>query len=162
MEWTRLAIVDFASGSAGFPTTAERLLQNQAGIGNSIKPYYGEAAGAQLTTLLKTHITDFVALFQAAKAQDAATLKAATTAVYANAQDIADFLATTNPRNWSQTSMRSTMKEHIDQTIAYGSNELNGRYAEGIATYDKAEAYMQMMADDLSSGLIYALPGRFR
>ncbi|WP_427015524.1 hypothetical protein ACQCSX_11895 [Pseudarthrobacter sp. P1] len=97
MEWTRLAVADFASGSAGFATTAGRLLQNQTDIGNAIKPFYGEAAGNQLATLLKTHITGFVALFQAAKAGDQAALASATTAVYGNAQDIADFLAAANP-----------------------------------------------------------------
>ncbi|MGO4189948.1 hypothetical protein [Pseudarthrobacter sp. TAF60_1] len=162
MEWTRLAIVDFASGSAGFDTTAGRLLQNQVDIGNAIKPFYGEAAGARLTTLLQSHITDFVGLFQAAKAQDTTALEAAKTAVYANAQEIADFLAAANPRNWSQDAMRSMMKEHIDQTISYGSAELNGRYADGIATYDLAEQHMLMMADELSDGLINAFPGRFR
>lgn len=162
MEWTRLAIVNFASGSAGFDTTAGRLLQNQADIGNAIKPFYGEAAGAQLTTLLQSHITGFVGLFQAAKAQDAAALESAKTAVYANAQEIADFLAVANPRNWSQEEMRSMMKEHIDQTISYGSAELSGRYAEGVATYDLAEQHMQMMADELTDGIVSAFPGKFR
>jgi hypothetical protein len=162
MEWTRLAIVDFASGSAGFDTTAGRLLQNQVDIGNAIKPFYGQDAGAKLTTLLQVHITDFVGLFQAAKARDAAALESAKTAVYANAQEIADFLAAANPKNWSQDEMRSMMKEHIDQTISYGSAELSGRYAEGIATYDLAEQHMLMMADDLSDGIINAFPGKFR
>lgn len=162
MEWTRLAIVNFASGSAGFDTTAGRLLQNQVNIGDAIKPFYGEAAGARLTTLLQSHITEFVGLFQASKAQDAAALESAKTAVYANAQEIADFLAAANPQNWSQEEMRSMMKEHIDQTISYGGAELNKRYADGIATYDLAEQHMLMMADDLSEGIINAFPGRFR
>jgi hypothetical protein len=161
MEWTRMAVVDFAAGSAGFPTTAGRLLKNQEDIGNAIKPLYGEAAGNQLTTLLKSHITDFVALFQAAKAGDAAALEAAKATVHANAQEIADFLAAANPRNWPQAEMRAMMKAHIDQTIAYGSDELAGQYAEGITTYDTAEAHMVQMADELSSGLIAAFPMLF-
>lgn len=161
MEWTRMAVVDFAAGSAGFPTTAGRLLRNQEDIGNAIKPFYGEAAGNQLTTLLKSHITDFVAFFQAAKAGDATALEAAKATVYANAQEIGDFLAAANPRNWPQADMRAMMKAHIDQTIAYGSDELAGQYAEGITTYDAAEAHMVQMADELSSGLISAFPKLF-
>ena len=161
MEWTRLAVVDFASGSAGFSTTASRLLQNQVDIGNAIKPYYGSDAGDQLASLLKTHITDFVALFQAAKANDAAALKSATTAVYANAQEIADFLAKANPKFWPQEEMREMMKEHIDQTIEYGGDELTGNYADGIAVYDQAEAHMLMMADELSAGIISSFPNKF-
>src|SRR5262249_20729715 len=68
VTWTRLAIVTFADGSAGFDATAARLLQNQTDIGNAIKPYYGPAAGDQLTALLKDHIGIAVQLLQAAKA----------------------------------------------------------------------------------------------
>lgn len=161
MEWTRLAVVDFAAGSAGFPTTAGRLLKNQEDIGNAIKPFYGEAAGNQLTTLLKAHITEFVGLFQAAKAGDATALETAKVKVYANAREIADFLAAANPKSWPQATMRAMMKGHIDQTIAYGSDELTGKYAEGIAVYDEAEAHMVLMADDLSSGIIKAFPKKF-
>ncbi|MCG2624932.1 hypothetical protein LVY72_23865 [Arthrobacter sp. I2-34] len=161
MEWTRLAVTGFASGSAGFSATAERLLQNQVDIGNAIKPYYGKAAGDQLTKLLKAHITNFVTLFRAAKANDDAGLKSATRAVYANAQEIADFLAQANPKYWPQQAMRDMMKGHIDQTIAYGSDELAGNYTRGIAVYDQAEAHMLMMADALSTGLIKAFPNKF-
>jgi hypothetical protein len=68
VTWTRLAIVEFADGSAGFDATATRLLQNQTDIGNAIAPFYGAAAGQELSTLLHTHITLAVGLLQDAKA----------------------------------------------------------------------------------------------
>src|SRR5262245_51937385 len=65
VTWTRLAIVTFADSSGGFGATAGRLLQNQTDIGNAIKPYFGDAAGNQLTSLLHDHITIAVELLQA-------------------------------------------------------------------------------------------------
>lgn len=47
------------SASAGLPDTAEvsqRLLRNQDEIGEAVKPYYGDAAGSQLASLLRNHI----------------------------------------------------------------------------------------------------------
>ena len=70
ITWTRLAIVSFAHDLPDLPATEARLLDNQADIGNAIKPYYGKAAGNQLTALLKEHITGAVALLAAAKAGD--------------------------------------------------------------------------------------------
>jgi hypothetical protein len=40
------------------------------GIGNAIKPYYGEAADNQLTVLLKDHIVISADVVAAAKAND--------------------------------------------------------------------------------------------
>ena len=98
VTWTRLAIVTFADESAGFPATAARLLQNQVDIGDAIKPFYGDAAGAQLTALLHDHITIAVEILQAAKAGDTDAFNEANARWYANANDIADFLSAANPR----------------------------------------------------------------
>ncbi|WP_077488693.1 hypothetical protein [Sinomonas mesophila] len=89
-------------------------------------------------------------------------MEAATSAVYANADAIADFLSSANPKNWPQAEMRDMMKGHIDQTIVYATDELTGNYAHGIDVYDEAETHMLMLADDLSDGLIAQFPGAFR
>lgn len=161
MEWTYATIAAFAANSKGLNDTLNRLLQDQVDIGNAIKPYYGEAAGQQLTSLLKTHILDFVPILKAAKAGDQRALKPAETAVYANAKQIGDFLAKANPKNWPQSTMEQMMKTHIDQTLAYGTAQLQGNYADSIKVYGQAENHMLMMADVLSKGIIAQFPGRF-
>jgi hypothetical protein len=162
VTWTRLAIVTFADGSAGFDATAGRLLQNQVDIGDAIKPFYGDAAGNQLTALLHDHITIAVELLQAAKAGDTTAFNDANTRWYANADDIADFLATANPKSWPQATMRAAMKEHLDQTLAEASHELGGKYAASVADYDAIHAHILDMADVLSSGIIKAFPSAFK
>jgi hypothetical protein len=126
VTWTRLAIVTFADGSPGFDATAARLLDNQTDIGDAIKPFYGEAAGTQLSALLHDHITIAVEVLQAAKSGDTAAFNDANARWYANADDIADFLAAANPRFWPQDMMRADMKAHLDQTLAEASHELAG------------------------------------
>src|SRR5207245_86342 len=45
ITWTRLVIVSVLNGLPDTPSTVDRLLQNQADIGNAIKPFYENAAG---------------------------------------------------------------------------------------------------------------------
>jgi hypothetical protein len=161
VTWTRLAIVTFADGSAGFPATAARLLQNQADIGDAIKPYFGTAAGDQLTALLHDHITIAVELLPAAKAGDSAAFADASTRWYANADDIADFLAAANRRFWPQAAMRAAMKEHLDQTLAEAQHELAGDYPASVADYELIHAHILEMADTLSNGIMRAFPQLF-
>jgi hypothetical protein len=162
VTWTRLAIVTFADGSAGFDATAARLMRNQEDIGDAIKPFYGQAAGDRLTALLKDHIGIAVELLQAARAADDVAFAAANTRWYANSDDIADFLAGANPRSWPQATMRAAMKAHLDQTLAEASHELSGQYAASVADYEEIHHHILAMADVLSSGIVKAFPGRFR
>ncbi|MHA3834774.1 hypothetical protein ACXR8F_03520 [Terrabacter sp. AAH1] len=162
VTWTRLAIVTFAAGSAGFDATAARLLQNQRDIGNAIAPYYGTAAGNRLTALLHDHITIAVEVLRAAKAGDTAAFTAADARWYANANDIADFLAAANPRSWPRAVMRADMQAHLDQTLAEAAHELGGQYAASVTDYEAVHAHILMMADQLSAGIIAQFPSRFR
>ena len=162
VTWTRLAIISLAHDLPDLPATQARLLRNQVDIGNAIKPYYGRAAGNQLTALLKEHIVGAVALLQAAKAGDQGLVKQRSAEWYVNGNEIADFLHDANPRNWSKTEMRRMMKLHLDQTLSEAVHRLGGDYQADVRDYEEIHHHILEMADSLSDGIIKQFPRRFR
>jgi hypothetical protein len=162
ITWTRLTIVSFAGGLPDLPATQARLLRNQTDIGNAVKPYYGRAAGEQLTALLKEHIVGAVALLEAAKAGDQALITQRSAEWYANGKEIADFLNRANPRNWPRRELRQMMKAHLDQTLDEAVHRLQGDYEADIRDYERIHHHILEMADTLSAGIIKQFPRRFR
>jgi hypothetical protein len=162
VTWTRLAIVSFAGDLPDLPATEARLLANQVDIGNAIKPYYGKRAGNRLTTLLKAHIVGAVELMQAAKSGDKAAIAKASSAWYANGNQVADFLSSANPHNWPRAEMRAMMKTHLDQTLSEATNRLTGHYSADVRDYDAIHRHILEMADTLSDGIVKQFPYRFR
>ncbi len=161
VTWTRLAIVDVAQGAPDTGPTVQRLLQNQVDIGNAIKPFYGDAAGNQLTALLTTHIVLAANILVDFKANDTAGVNANATAWYANANDIAAFLSTANPKNWPLATMQAMMKTHLDLTLKEGVAQLTGDYATSISTYEQVHVEILQMADMLSAGIVAQFPSMF-
>ena len=164
ITWTRLYIVSAATLPDNLPDTgptADRLFQNQADIGAAVGSFYGQAAGDQLTALLKEHIALAAQAIAAAKAGDNAGLQSALDDWYANADAIARFLSNANPRAWPFAEMDAHMRDHLDLTLAEAVARLHGDYAADIAAYDKVHAQILEMADMLSDGIIAAFPARF-
>jgi hypothetical protein len=161
IAWTRLAIVSIAGGLPDATATTERLLQNQVDIGNAIKPYYGGAAGNQLTALLKDHIVIAADLVTAAKAGDNGAVERAQTSWYANADAVGAFLGTANPENWNAEEMKSMMREHLDLTLQEAVHYLTGDHQASVADYDKIHLQILGMADMLSDGIIAQFPNAF-
>jgi len=161
VTWTRLAIVTFADGSPSLAATEGRLLQNQADIGAAIAPFYGAAAGQELTTLLHAHITEAVSLLVDVRTNNAAQFAIDKAAWYDNANQIADFLSAANPRFWPDDVMRAFMKEHLDQTLAEAADELSGHYLASINDYEAIHLHILALADLLSSGIMSQFPNRF-
>jgi hypothetical protein len=162
VTWTRLAIVSFAHDLPDLSATQARLMRNQVDIGNAIKPYYGKAAGNQLTALLKEHIVGAVALLTAAKAGDQALIKQRSAEWYVNGNEIADFLHKANRKHWPKATLRKMMKGHLDQTLNEAVNRLGGKYDADIRDYDEIHHHILEMADALSAGIIKQFPRRFR
>jgi hypothetical protein len=164
ITWTRLFIVSAATGTADLPDlgpTADRLLANQVDIGNAIKPFYGDPAGQRLSALLREHILTAAELIAAAKAGDDARVSSTSTAWYANADEIATFLSSANPKHWPLADMRAMMRSHLDLTLREAVARLQGRYADDIAAYDAVHAEILAMSDMLSAGIIAQFPSHF-
>jgi hypothetical protein len=161
ITWTRLFIIAAEAGTPDTDTVANRLLQNQVDIGNAIAPLYGRAAGNQLTALLREHILVAGDLIAAAKAGDTAKVTTTKAQWYANADEIADFLATANPRHWPRGEMRHMMREHLDNTLAEAVDHLQGNWSADVADYDKVHVQILQMADMLTDGIVAQFPAKF-
>jgi len=154
ITWTRLVIVSVLNGLPDTPTTVARLLQNQADIGNAIKPFYGDTPGNQLTSLLHDHITIAAEILTAAKAGDNTALNDAITRWYANANQIASFLNAANPKNWLLPTMQQMMKTHLDLTLKEAVAYLKADYQGSVDAYEQVHLEILQMADMLSTGII--------
>jgi hypothetical protein len=161
ITWTRMVIVDFAAGLPDLKAAETRLLRNQTDIGNAIKPYYGTAAGNKLTQLLRTHILEAVPVLADAKSGNKAALTKALAAWYANAHQIAQFLASANPHNWPLPAMDAMMKNHLALTTKEGVARITGRWAADIAAYDAVHNEILSMSHMLATGIVAQFPSRF-
>jgi hypothetical protein len=161
ITWTRVFIISAAADLPDKAAATERLLQNQVDIGNAIKPYYGDAAGDKLATLLKEHITTAAEVVAAAKANDKAKLDDANKRWFANADQIADFLSGANP-DWPAADMRKMMHEHLDLTTAEAVARIKGDWKADVAAYDRVHEQILHMADMLSDGIVKQHSAKFK
>jgi hypothetical protein len=161
ITWTRLYIVSAAAGLPDAEQTAGRLLKNQADIGNAVAPFYGVAAGQRLTALLRGHILTAAKLLGAAKSGDNIAVNAASAEWSANADSIATFLNSANPRHWPVETLKMAMRMHLKLTLDEATARLQANWAAEIAAYDEVHRHILQMADVLSDGIIKQFPGRF-
>lgn len=159
--WTRMAIVSLADDAPDASVAVDRLMRNQDEIGDAIKPFYGDAAGEELSRLLREHISGAAVLLAAAKSGDSDAIEAASDAWYVNGDEIAAFLADANPSNWKLGEMKAMMRDHLDLTLDEAVARLGGEWEADVAAYDEIHAQILHMADMLSDGIVAQFPNRF-
>lgn len=161
MQYTYATVDAYFNNSSALQASLDRLMKNQEEIGAAIVPYYGQAAGDQLTTLLKGHINGAVPVLAAAKNNDQAALDQAVANWRANGKEIADFLSFANPQNWEQDHMRTHMDGHLTKTIAYSVSLLQKDYPNAVSNYDAAFNDMMHFAESLSEGIAKQFADKF-
>ena len=160
--WTRLAIISLTSGTPDTEATVGRLLENQTHLGNAVKPFYGKAAGNELTKQLRQHILIAADLIAAAKAGDQAKLAAEQARWAKNADTIAGVLHSVNPRHFKLAVLKKEMQMHLKLTTEEAVARLTGDWAADVAAYDRIHDHILHMSDYLAAGLVKQFPKRFR
>lgn len=158
--WTRNVILCITDQLPGTEQALNRLLQNQADIGNAIKPFYGNEAGEKLTGLLKAHISIAGEVVTAAKNGNSAALADADKRWHANADEISGFLSSANP-NWKLDDMKMMMDNHLKLTTEEAVARIKKDYNSDVAAYDKVHDEILMMSDMLSAGIVKQFPDKF-
>jgi hypothetical protein len=162
VTWTRIAVISLTTDSPDTQATVGRLLRNQTDIGNAIKPYYGAAAGKQLTSLLREHIVIAADLIAVARKGDQKGVASQQARWAANANKIATLLSNANPRFWKLPEMKAMMRDHLRLTTDEVLARLQQKWAVDVRAYDRIHIQILHMADMLSDGLVGHFPARFR
>ena len=160
VAWTRLAIISLTTHAPDTKATVARLLRNQTDIGNAVKPFYGAAAGRQLTGLLREHILIAADLIGAAQTGDGA-VSVQQARWTKNADRIAALLSSANPRFWKLGAMKTMMHDHLRLTTDEVVARLKGDWAADVRAYDRVEREILHMSAMLADGLVAQFPARF-
>jgi hypothetical protein len=158
--WTRAYVVAAVGDQPDAKAAANRLMKNQEDIGGAVGKIYGAAAGQQLTTLLKEHISIAVDLIKAAKAGDKAGQQGADAKWQQNGVAIAEFLSKANP-HWPRATLVDLMKMHLSTTTSEVVARLNKNWEEDVRAYDEVYRHILMMSDALSDGIVKQFPDKF-
>jgi hypothetical protein len=158
--WTRQYIVAVANDTPDANAAAARLLKNQEHLGAAIVPYYGQAAGDQLTGLLKEHIMIAVDLLAAAKAGDDARFQQADQKWTTNAEAIASFLSAANP-HWPKNDVVDLLNLHLTLTKQEAVARLSAKWDEDVTAFDDIFTEIMTVSDTLANGIIEQFPDRF-
>lgn len=159
--WTRSYIVSALEGLEDKDAVLKRLLQNQTDIGNSIKPYYGDAAGNQLGKLLTEHIVIAGQLVDALKKGDKVNADKINKEWHRNADDIAKFMSKANP-NWSEQEIKEMLYLHLKLLTDEVTARFKKDWAGEIVVFDKNKDHMVMFADEITNGIMKHFPDSFR
>jgi hypothetical protein len=151
--WTRNVIFNILDDLPGTTEAVNRLLQNQDDIGNAIKPYYGNAAGDQLTALLYGHITIAANILTALNNNDNSGVATYSQQWIENADSIAMFLSGANP-HWDFAELQTMLHDHLNLTTAEAVARHTQDYPGDVTAYENVHVAILEMADMLSCGII--------
>jgi hypothetical protein len=158
--WTRDYIIAAVAGSPDADSAAGRLLRNQDDIGAAIVPYFGDAAGKELTRLLREHIMIAVDLVAAAKKGDNDAFAKHDARWTANAGEIARFLAGAN-RHWPEKDVLDLLSLHLKLTKDEAVARLQGNWDADVKAFDDIFTEIMVLADALNDGLVAQFPDKF-
>jgi len=152
--WVRNVVLMTKLGDKDAAKVAEeQVVQNAKDIANSITPYYGKEASDKLFSLLAGHyaaVKDYMnAVFTGNKDAKATAMDK----MKKNADEIATFLSSANPKNWPKDAIMSALMAHMGFHMAQ-IDEINAKNFSGEAkTWEAMKNQVNQIADVLATGI---------
>ena len=151
--WTRSFIISTAADLGDREAVTGRLLRNPADFETLLKPFYGTEKAKRFNSLLTDHLTIAARLVNDAKAGNTEAVNEERRKWYANADEIAAFLAGINPY-WSKNEWMLMLHDHLKLTENEAVERLSGQYAKDVSLFDVIEDQALMMGDYMAEGII--------
>ena len=159
VDYTRNAIISILNGTEDIAAVVARLMKNAEDLGNAITPYYGEAAAAELTQLLKEHITITGDIVKAVK--DVASTTELEAAWQANAEAIAVFLDSADSDNWPKLVVLGLLKKHLEHTRASVAARAAKDWPADFTAYEASKMNIEKIAYAMADGILNKFPEKF-
>ena len=160
ITWTRMTIISMVENLADVDLVTKRLLRNPSDFATLLKALYGDEVASKFEGLFTNHLVIAAQLVKASMSGDKTAALDAERRWYANADEIAAFLASINPY-WSEKIWKEMMYEHLALTKSEVVNRINKYYAADILVYDKIQTQALKMADIMSEGILRQFPNKF-
>ncbi|CAB1254841.1 conserved protein of unknown function [Ruminococcaceae bacterium BL-6] len=151
--WTRLFIISTAADLEDLKPVTARLLRNPADFADALRPFYGSDNAKKFNDLMTEHLTIAAQLVGAAKAGDTDKVNDERKKWYANADQIASFLASISPY-WSKVQWTLMLHDHLKMTEEEAVARLSGQYQKDVSLFDVIEEQALMMGDYMAEGII--------
>lgn len=159
--WTRSYLVSNTNALEDSEFVYGRLQKNQADLGESLKPFYGEVAGMRFTQLLLEHVKIGGNLITfLGQHQDLEAIK--TMQLWrSNVDDIAVHLNHLNQAFWPLGDVQAILNEHLNKTDDEIKLQISKDWNGSISAYDQVHHHALFVADFFSKGIIKQFPERF-
>lgn len=158
--WTRQYVIAAVDERPELEAATKRLLKNQEDIGNAVVPFYGKAAGKQLTDLLKQHILIAVDLVAAAKAGDNKKFQTFDKKWDKNAEEIASFLSGANP-HLTKKDVVDLLYLHLSLTKDEAVARIKKDFNKDAAVFDQILTEILTLSDALSHAIVKQFQSKF-
>jgi len=160
--WVRSVVFATNYGDAGSVKVAEEnVVKNARAIGDAVAGYYGKEAGDKLFGLLAGHYGAVKEYLTAAMAGNKGGKDTAVDKLKKNAEEIATFLSSANPKNWPKETLVSLLMAHGGHHIMQIDQVIMKDYGAEAATWDTMRMHIYTIADALAGGIEQQFPKKF-
>jgi hypothetical protein len=163
--WVRSLVIATRLGQKEAASEADEYgTKNAKAIGESIAPFYGQAAGDKFATLFLGHYSAVKGYMRAAFANNfrgsAPMKKAAMAQLTQNASAIAAFVSSANP-NLPKGTVYGLLLTHGQQHIMSIDDTAKRDWAAEADMWDPMVKHIYTISDALAAGIAKQFPGKF-